>query len=36
VRYLVVFFLLLLGYTFVYAGVSKFTTGLTMFESAEQ
>lgn len=29
-RYLIVFFLLLLGYTFIYAGVSKFWTGVTM------
>jgi uncharacterized membrane protein YphA (DoxX/SURF4 family) len=33
-RYLVVFFLLLTGYTFMYAGVSKFTTGLTASYSA--
>ena len=27
--YLIVFFLLLLGYTFIYAGVSKFWKGVT-------
>ena len=27
--YLIVFFLLLLGYTFIYAGVSKFWEGVT-------
>jgi hypothetical protein len=31
-RYLVVFFLLLLGYTFVYTGLSKFWSGVTFSE----
>lgn len=29
-RYLVVFFCLLLGYTFIYTGLSKFWSGVTM------
>lgn len=29
-KYLVVFFLLLLGYTLIYVGVSKISTGLTV------
>ena len=32
-KYLFVFFLLLLGYTFVYAGLSKFWKGVTMSET---
>lgn len=32
-RYLVVFFILLLGYTFIYTGLSKFWHGVTYFES---
>jgi hypothetical protein len=32
-RYLVVFFLLLLGYSIIYAGVSKFWKGITFSES---
>lgn len=30
-RYLLIFFGLLLGYTFIYAGVSKFWHGVTAF-----
>lgn len=32
-RYLAIFFLLLLGYTFVYAGASKFWKGVTLSEN---
>lgn len=31
-KYVFVFIMLLLGYTFIYVGVSKFTTGLTLSE----
>jgi len=30
VKYAIVFFGLLLAYTLIYAGISKFTTGLTV------
>lgn len=32
VKYLVVFFLLLLAYTLIYTGISKISSGLTMAE----
>jgi hypothetical protein len=32
-RYLAVFFMLLLGYTFVYTGLSKFWSGVTFTEN---
>lgn len=33
-KYLVVFFLLLLGYTFIYAGLSHFFPDLTVSQSS--
>jgi uncharacterized membrane protein YphA (DoxX/SURF4 family) len=35
-RYLIVFFGLLLGYTFLYAGISKFWDGVTAFYNPGQ
>jgi uncharacterized membrane protein YphA (DoxX/SURF4 family) len=34
VKTLVIMALTLLGYTFIYAGLSKFTTGLTVSEAS--